>query len=276
VWWVGSGLLNLLPIHAAGYHGKPGIRGTNQSVIDRVISSYAPTLKALAYARERQARVASIDLQSCLLVGMPETPNETSLPFVEQEMQKIQDLLKASSHISTINLQSPTREEVLAIMSAQNVVHFSCHGCYSEELDPSSSKILLSDWTTNPLTVSDITSLNCQSSQFAFLSACHTAGSRDIDLLDESINLTSAMQLAGFHSVIGTLWQVRDEQSANVAEKVYGWMLTNGERLAIELSAEALHHAVRGLRDSERSVPNFSKKATNSPLIWASYIHAGV
>ena len=40
IWWVPGGLLGQLPLHAAGYHRQPGGR----TVMDRVISSYTPTL----------------------------------------------------------------------------------------------------------------------------------------------------------------------------------------------------------------------------------------
>ena len=56
VWWVGSGLLNILPIHASGYHDST----PPQTALDRVISSYAPTVKSLAYARERAARANQV------------------------------------------------------------------------------------------------------------------------------------------------------------------------------------------------------------------------
>jgi len=48
VCWVGSGLLNILPIHAAGYQDLPQL----ENALDCVISSYSPTLKALSYAEE--------------------------------------------------------------------------------------------------------------------------------------------------------------------------------------------------------------------------------
>ena len=50
VWWVVGGWLILFPIHAAGYHHPSSTRNT----LDRVISSYAPTLKSLAISRQRQ------------------------------------------------------------------------------------------------------------------------------------------------------------------------------------------------------------------------------
>ena len=76
-----------------------------------------------------------------------------------------------------------------------------------------------------PLTVTDLTSKNLQNPRFAFLSACHTAGFQDLRLADESLTLTSAVSLAGFPSVVGTLWQVTDEEAAEVSYDVYSWML---------------------------------------------------
>ena len=50
VWWCPSGLLSLLPIHAAGRHPAPSNDAVD-AVIDRVISSNIPTLNALLHAR---------------------------------------------------------------------------------------------------------------------------------------------------------------------------------------------------------------------------------
>ena len=46
LWWCPTGALTLLPLHAAG---RPG--GDGDAVIDRVVSSYTPTLRALLDAR---------------------------------------------------------------------------------------------------------------------------------------------------------------------------------------------------------------------------------
>jgi hypothetical protein len=210
VWWVGSGLLNVLPIHAAGYHDSNPPR----AAIDLVIPSYTPTVKALAYARERIAKVQGTR-QRLMLIGMPTTPDCTDLPFVKDEIETLQRLM--SSHPDFTVIQSPTREMVLSRMRDHPIIHFACHGSSSAE-DPSQSQLLMTDWKDNPLTVSDIASQNLQLSQFAYLSACHTASARDLRLLDESIHLASVIQLAGFPSVIGTLWKVQDKTSIDVAK----------------------------------------------------------
>ncbi len=268
VWWVGSGLLNVLPIHAAGYHQS----GSTRNAIDRVISSYTPTLKALGYARERKVRAASVTSQKAMLVGMSKTPHQRDLRFVEQEINTVNDMLL--QHVQTTVIEKPTRDKVLSCLNDYQIVHFSCHG-YSSAGNPSESKLLLTDWEMSPLTVSDFTSLNLQAPQLAYLSACHSASSRDLSLLGESINLSSAIQLAGYPTVIGTLWQVTDKHSTEIAKDVYNWILVEN-KLNTERSAESWHRAVRSLRERTRILPGFTKDVPDDPLIWAPYIHIGV
>ena len=50
LWWCVSGLLSFLPVHAAGHHDTRS-DAAPATVIDRVISSYTPTLRALTHAR---------------------------------------------------------------------------------------------------------------------------------------------------------------------------------------------------------------------------------
>ena len=50
LWWCVSGLLSFLPVHAAGHHDTRA-DAAPATVIDRVISSYTPTLRALTHAR---------------------------------------------------------------------------------------------------------------------------------------------------------------------------------------------------------------------------------
>ena len=265
VWWVGSGLLSILPIHASGYHDST----PPQTALDRVISSYAPTVKSLAYARERAARADQVILkEKAILVAMPTTPEQKSLPFVEMEVKDLENLFSKAS-IDTTVMQNPTRTEILSELPQYTIVHFACHG-YSAD-DPSQSSLLLEDWKIAPLTVSDLISLNIESAKFAYLSACHTSAMRDFRLLDESISLSSAIQLSGYPSVVGSLWQVMDSHSAEVARDVYEWILQGEGELDVRRSAEGLHKAVRDLRDRTR----FKMKKTD-PLVWASFIHVGI
>jgi tetratricopeptide (TPR) repeat protein len=262
VWWIGSGLLCILPIHASGYHDSV----PPQTALDRVISSYSPTIKALAYARERIARAnQNTPKEKAILVAMPTTPEKGILSFVKREIEELEDLFSRTSiYIKVIH--NPTRMETLSELFRYTIVHFACHG-YSAD-DPSQSHLLLEDWKNAPLTVSDLTSLNIESATFAYLSACHTSAMRNFRLLDESITLSSAIQLCGYPSVVGSLWQVMDNRSAEIAKDVYEWILQEGI-FDVRRSAEGLHNAVRDLRDRTRF------KTKTDPLVWAPFIHIG-
>lgn len=202
---------------------------------------------------------------------MPKTPERSVLPFADMEVDQLQKLIP--NEVEAAVISHPTRSIVLSALQDAQIVHFACHGCSAP--DPSQSRLLLVDWKTQPLTVSDLASLNLPSPQFAFLSACHTANMKDRRLSDEYINLTSAVQLAGYPSVIGALWQVGDAHSSDVETSVYKWML-NSNVFDTQKAAEGLHRAVRFLRDGARTVPGFAIRAPSDPLTWAPYIHLGV
>ena len=268
VWWVGSGLLNLLPIHAAGYHDSIPPR----AAMDFVISSYTSTLNALAYARTKLAAADSRTKQRAMLIGMTKTPGYSDLGFVENELAELEQLL--SSEIIATVVEKPTSGAVLSMLNNHQIIHLACHGSCSND-DPSQSKLLLEDWQSAPLTVSQLAAQNLGSSQFAYLSACDTAMTRNLRLLDESIHLASALQLAGYPSVIGTLWEIRDESSVAMARDVYAWMLGQGY-LDTTASAEGLHRAARELREKTRTTVGIKGKGPSDPLVWAPYIHFGI
>lgn len=267
VWWIGSGLLNLFPIHAAGYH-----ESSSRNALDRVISSYALTMKALVHARQSLGRLDCSGTEKALLVGMPTTPDRADLPFAMSEIDELQKLMY--SHIETTVKINPVKKDILSTIPDHQIVHLACHG-YSS-LDPSQSKVLLNDWQTDPLTVMDFMSLNSPTPQFAYLSACHTASSQDFHLLDETINVAAAVHFAGCPSVVGTLWGIVDDKAAVVAKILYRWMLTSGDRMDYLRAAEGLHYAVRIIRERTRIVEGFNRKAPNNPLVWAPFIHLGI
>jgi CHAT domain-containing protein len=110
--------------------------------------------------------------------------------------------------------------------------------------------------------------------QMAYLSACHAANNRNLALLDEAIHMAGACQLAGFPTVIGTLWRISDMYSATVAESLYRAMFISHDELEIQNAARSLHFAVRKLRD-ETSL-RVGSKIFLDPITWAPYIHVGV
>lgn len=51
LWWCPVGALAFLPLHAAGHYNF--VDDSPRTALDRVVSSYTPTVRALAHARAR-------------------------------------------------------------------------------------------------------------------------------------------------------------------------------------------------------------------------------
>jgi CHAT domain-containing protein len=257
--------MTLFPIHAAGYHTKsPG-----QNVLDRVISSYAHTVKSLENARQKVKASLFNGTQKVLFITMPTTPGHIPLPYTKIETEAVARALPSSLTIE--ELEYPTKSAVIAKITQFSVVHFACHGTWA--LDPSNSFIYLADWKTNALSVGEIVKLKLNHAQFAYLSACHASNNRKLSLLDEEIHMAGAFQLAGFASVIGTLWQISDRYSRFVAEYVYGTMAAGGDLLDVQKAAYGLHCGLRDMREKTRL--RGDETEPDDPMAWAPYKHIG-
>lgn len=265
VWWIPVGMLSVFPFHAAGY------TTLGRRTLDRVILSYVPKIRALKYAREKSERLAiEGHPASMLLVSMPTTPKHASLPFATREVEAIGNLLATS--INRIILRNPTKSNVVKNIPQFSIAHFACHGSLSS--DPSKSQIILEDWESQPLSITDIARLKLEGVRLAYLSACHAARNVSFQLLDEAIHMTGACQLAGFPTVIGTLWHVSDMFSAMVAENFYRALLTDPSQVDFTKSARALHFAVRKVMKDNNPSPTSTR--VPSPITWAPYVHVGV
>ncbi|MFF0429046.1 CHAT domain-containing protein [Streptomyces sp. NPDC004520] len=268
MWWILGGPLSLLPIHAAGRHTGPPEEWSRHTVMDRVISSYTPTVRALSHARERAA--APADTDRALIVAMPTTPNREPLVYAESEAERVQihypdsRLLIRRDGTPVGGEHSPVKRHVMDELPRCAVAHFACHG-QSDPLNPSSDRLLLEDHDSDPLTVAELARYRLDKARLAYLSACGTAWSPAADLTDESIHLASTFQLAGFPHVIGTLWDVWDEDAPDIADAVHRSMTSGHSGLRTNSSAQALHEAVRAARD----------RNPRTPTRWACHVHYG-
>ncbi|KAI1291225.1 CHAT domain-containing protein [Xylaria venustula] len=246
VWWIPTGLLSQLRLHAAGYHTN----GSSETVLDRVMSSYASTVKVLIHGRQLHLREPVRPVSDhALLVAMHKTPNlpaNGSLPFTIDEVEMVKGLCP-SLQLQPIT-PSLRKDDVLQGLQACRIFHFAGHGSL-DPIEPSQSCLLLEDWKTNPLTVGDIRDHRLQENPpfLGFLSACSTGANKAAKLADEGINLINAFQLAGFRHVVGTLWEVSDMHCVDVARVLYETLRDEGMTdIAV---CQGLHRAVRALRD---------------------------
>ncbi|MGC4812847.1 CHAT domain-containing protein [Micromonospora sp. DT228] len=245
VWWCPVGPLAFFPLHAAQ-------DGAGRSALDRVVSSYTPTVTALARKRTGP-RTSRPDARSCV-VAMRATPGGPgALPSAEREAVSAARALPGA----WLGLDaSATREQVLERLADSAYAHFACHAV-ADPHDPAQGRLLVHDHQDSPLTVADVSRLDLDA-EFAFLSACATAQAPPT-LVDEALHITGAFQLAGFRHVIGTLWEVDDAVSLALTTAFYEHADATGA------AAYALHAAVRGLRD----------RYPLAPTLWAAHIHTG-
>lgn len=252
VWWVLCGPLSLLPIHAAGRHDEPGA-----AVLDRVVSSYTPTVRALRHARRPVPADGARGRP--LIVAMPTTPGHAPLHHVPEEVAVVTARLQDHRQSAPAQGPPPTRDAVLKRLAGAPVAHFACHG-ETDAADPSQSRLFLHDHENAPFTVAALASVRLDHARLAYLSACRTATTDIGALFDEALHLTAAFQLAGFRHVVGTLWPIVDDTAVTLADTFYTTLGPDPGR-----AAYALHDAVRALRT----------RMPGTPSLWSAHVHAG-
>jgi len=266
IWWIGVGIANYLPFHAAGDHSAKSTENT----FHWAISSYTPTIKALAHARGRLSATARSrnGKAKLLIVTMPETPGEIDLPGVKREMSEIQ--LAVKSAFSYQSLIQPNAKTVLEQVVQYDLVHFAGHGV-SDRIDPFNSGLILQEGKgaakkMDKLTVRQILETNLKRARIAYLSACSTAEHWAVEMVDEVIHLASGFQVAGFSHVIASMWSTDDEVCVEMAGKVYK-RLKDGYAVQANNGAvaAAVHDSIMEIRAVRRRYP----------LLWAPYVHLG-
>jgi hypothetical protein len=235
LWWCPTGPLTLLPLHAAGLDGTHPV-----GVIDRVVPSYTPTLRALAHARNDLPESAS---GSRMLVVVRSAPTgQRPLDASAKERDTLAKAFPGAAH-TVLKDKEATRGAVAKELARHRWAHLSCHG--TQDLsDPTQGGLLLEDGL---LTFSDL--MSCSSGgEYVFLSACKTAVG-GLNLADEGITLAAALHYGGFRHVIATLWWVDDDLAAIVAERIYTDLVQFGT-FTPDRAALALHGVIRSIRDA--------------------------
>lgn len=257
--WVTSGHMGLLPLHAAG--------DQTTNAMDYAISSYTPTFQTLDFSLQRAGQSSRPQDLKVLMVSAPNKEGHKPLKTTA-ELDWVKKGLQHNTSITV--LHEPQCETVLEELPKHDLIHFSCHG-QSNPIDPSASTLELSSHNDargpSQLTVRDLASLDHDKARIAYLSACSTAENSSNELLDESIHIASAFQLAGFPHVIGTIWEVGDKTAVKVSRQFYellGQQFRNDGHFGDV--AYALHEAIQAVR----------RERPKNTLSWAPLIYFGV
>ncbi|WP_434441581.1 CHAT domain-containing protein [Lentzea sp. E54] len=241
VWWCPTGPLALMPLHAAGFHDPEDEPGS--AVLDRVVSSTTPTLRALLYAR----RASAARSEPLLVIACADRPAYVSgLPDLPSAAAEAGVLRERFPHAVVLTGAEATRARVVESLPRHTRAHFACHG--------GRDGLYLADALLN---MADIAGLDLDA-ELVVLSACHTAMGGDLP--DEASHVAAAMQVAGARQVVSTLWAIGDDTAALVTDLLYGELAAAPAR-----AARALHAVVRLLRDED----------PYRPSRWAPFVHFG-
>ncbi|MEU4446088.1 CHAT domain-containing protein [Actinosynnema sp. NPDC050801] len=243
VWWVPTGAAALLPLHAATAADGSG------SVLDRITSSYAPTVTALRHARRR---LTSHRTAAPVVVISTHTDERTRV--LRSAIDEAHDVAVGYG-VKVLDAAVLDKPFLVQRIGTASDLHVALHAI-SDATDPSRSRLRLG---THSLSMSEIAALRVEGAGLAYLSACETTLTT-VALADEAIHLTAAFQLAGFPHVVGTLWRIPDAVAAHASRRFYSVLRQSGRT-----TVSAAHEAALYLRERYRE----------SPATWAAYHHAG-
>nr|WP_240897562.1 CHAT domain-containing protein [Kineococcus vitellinus] len=217
---VPTGLLSLLPLHAAW---RPGADGTQRRyILDEVVLSYAPSARALLACAHT---AAATRLQRAVIVADPQPTQLPAIGFATAEASW------ASAGLETLQLSgaAATRAAVLQHAPGADLLHFACHGSSRPE-HPLQGGLMLA--ANEQLTLADTLGARLSGSQhegtrLAVLSACDT-DQPGLDLPDEVVSLPTGLLQAGAAGVLATQWAVRSLPAALLVAAFHAhWRLRN-------------------------------------------------
>jgi len=248
VWWCPTSRLCSLPIHAAGPY-----RSAQKNLPDIYTSSYTTTLSALIRARSNTSDLFVVP--KLLVVGQP---GET-LPNVEAEIHNLRQL---GDFVDVLVGPEANHDKVLRGLQQHSWAHFACHGHLGDITQPFRASFKLHGGSS--LTLLELIQATLPNAELAFLSACHSAEGGAITP-DEPIHLAAALQFCGFRSVVGTLWEMDDEDGPTISKEFYKHMFRkSGNKANFRDSAEALNVAIRALRKNRVPLER-----------WILFVHIG-
>ncbi|OKI25052.1 CHAT domain-containing protein [Streptomyces sp. CB03911] len=269
LWWCPTGGLALLPLHAAGRHARPG-----ESVLERVVPSYTPTLAVLASAAAARTARAADGTQKALrmlAVLADRVANAAVLPGAGAQRSMVTTRFPDAT---VLDDGAAGSVRVLSELPGHQMLHVMCHGHFNPERPELSGLVLTDGVLPLPLLAGARTD-----AAFVSLTACRTA-TVDPRTADEVISTAAAMAFAGWRQAVATLWPVDADETTAITAEVYRTGRPPGDRQPYpdeprpdepfdpEEAARLLHRAVLARR-SHTSAPQARLWA------WAPYIHLG-
>jgi CHAT domain-containing protein len=152
-----------------------------------------------------------------------------------------------------------TRAEFQTLASQYRIVHFATHGVL--DVDPLRTRLVMAG---EPLTVHDIagTAGMAGRNDLVVLSACQTAMEAGRTTGDELVSLAFAFAMAGAPTLVASLWDVDDESTALLMERLYR-ALAKPDTDKLDALRQAQIQVMRTERNGERPF--------EEPAFWAAF-----
>jgi hypothetical protein len=242
MWWSTLGALTFLPLHAAASK-------TGDCVLDRVISSYTPTLRTLINARQR----GETDGRALVAAGQLEQMRH-SLPPQNQVLARYWP----NAEIATMEDTGP--DDMLRQLSEHSWVHI-CEPSTQDPARPAAGLVLDRSPAERSLELIDLGQVVLDHAEFGCLGYCTTVADTPSEA---ALPLATALGFSGFAHAIGTLWEIDEDTSAWVHAEVYA-TLSDGDAFDSDNAGWALHAAARERRAEHPDRPN----------AWSGFVHIG-
>lgn len=191
-------------------------------------------------------------------------PDLDRLPFTRREVQAIAGVVPAGQRLMELDGDARRARVADGELSDYRILHFATHGVVNDRI-PELSGLMLSQFDAQGhaldgfVGLRDITDLDLRAG-LVVLSGCRTALGKEVRG-EGLIGLTRAFMAAGASRVVASLWQVRDQATAELMRRFYRGMLT--ENLS---PAAALRAAQLSLRGERRF---------RDPFFWAAFTLQG-
>jgi hypothetical protein len=253
VWWCPTSAFWGLPLHAMG--PVPSDGRVNCYFSDLYISSYTPTLSALITSRRPGTQTSA---RPTLLDAQP----RQSPPGAWQDTLALRGLDLQTTTLTSGNM---SRTAVLDGLRRHRFAHLPYDVTRETAGVGNPFEAAMMFHNEERLSLLDAVRSPLPAGEFTLLTGSHTAEATDGSLPDEVLHFSMGVQHAGFRSVIGTMWEVDDEDGRNLAKNVYRSMFSKKEGVEpyYERSARALQYAVQQMR-------------TSLPLVrWVNFVHYG-
>ncbi|WP_277676248.1 CHAT domain-containing protein [Saccharopolyspora rectivirgula] len=243
MWWSCFGPLAYLPVHAACSH-------EGDSVLDRVLLSYTPTLGCLLRSRNRPLPAGGTPL---VAAGAAENVGY-QLPRANRVLAQYWPSAEivSSSHASG--------SELVRVLPRHPWWH-ACEPSTQYPARPAAGVVLDRGAEQQSLGLVELGHVPLEQAEFCYLGNCATKPGVPTAA---AVSVPAALCFAGYTHVIGTLWAVDEDTSVAALDQVYREVF-DGDEPDTDGAARAVHAAARALRD----------EAPRAPARWAAQVHVG-